>query len=51
MRELDLVTGREERAFEDEDEGSRTPAMTVELGVERYLVTSPRPIPKEVCEL
>lgn len=50
IKELFLAAGRVDRAFEDLSEGSRTPAMTVELGMERYLVTRPRPIPNERCE-
>lgn len=50
IKELFLATGRAKRAFEGPSEGLRTPAMTVELGMERYLVTRPRPIPDEGYE-
>jgi len=40
------AAGRERRAREDEDVGSRTPAMMVVLGRLRRAVTRPRPIPR-----
>jgi hypothetical protein len=48
MRVLSLPVGREDRLWDVDFEGSRTAAMTVVWGRERYTVVSARPMPDHV---